>query len=169
MSGGRNKRVFLVQFIVLTLILTLTHGYGGVRKPAQPQKEWFGLRVTTVTPDIAKQLGLAKAEGVAIESVEAGSAAQDAGLRKGDVILEVNRQRIRNEDDYRKAMEKAKPVVKDVSKQGDGVGAYQQFAVFVPDAKEGEVVQVKIIEVKKNCAVGKKVEDLRIDNGHMVN
>ena len=34
------------------------------------KKEWFGLRVTTVTPEIAKQLGLAKAEGVVIEAVE---------------------------------------------------------------------------------------------------
>jgi len=49
--------------------------------------------------------------------------------------------------------------IKDVSKKGDGVGAYDNFAVFVPEAKEGETVMVKIIEVKKNCAVGKKVEE----------
>jgi len=79
------------------------------RKPAEPGKEWFGLRVTTVTPEIAKQLGLEKAEGVVIEGVETGSAAQDAGLRKGDVILELNRQRIKDENDYRNAMDKMKP------------------------------------------------------------
>jgi serine protease Do len=79
------------------------------RKPAGPGKEWFGLRVSTVTPDIAKQLGLAKAEGVVIEGVQMGSGAQDAGLRKGDVILEVNRQRIKDENDYRNAMEKITP------------------------------------------------------------
>jgi S1-C subfamily serine protease len=38
-----------------------------------------------------------------------GSVARDAGLQNGDVILEVNRQRIRNESDYRAAMEKTKP------------------------------------------------------------
>lgn len=47
--------------------------------------------------------------------------------------------------------------IKDVSKKGDGVGAYDNFAVFVPGAQEGETVTVKIIEVKKNCAVGKRV------------
>jgi serine protease Do len=78
----------------------------GEQRPARPAKEWFGLRVSMVTPDIAKQLGLAKAEGVIIEGVEMGSAAQGAGLRKGDVILEVNRQRIKDENDYRDAMEK---------------------------------------------------------------
>jgi len=48
--------------------------------------------------------------------------------------------------------------IKDVSKQGDGVGKVEDFAVFVPGVEEGEVVKVKIIEVKKNCAVGKKIE-----------
>jgi len=81
----------------------------GERKAPSVAKEWFGLRVTTVTPDIAKELGLPKAEGVVIENVEAGSVGQDAGLRTGDLILEVNRQQVRNESDYRKAMEKTKP------------------------------------------------------------
>jgi len=48
--------------------------------------------------------------------------------------------------------------IKDVSKKGDGVGKIEDFAVFVPGAVEGEVVKVKITEVKKNCAVGKLVE-----------
>jgi serine protease Do len=72
-------------------------------------KEWFGLHVAAITPDIAKELGLSRAEGVVIEEVEPGSPGQNAGLRKGDVILEVNRQRIKTGDDYQRAMEKAKP------------------------------------------------------------
>ncbi len=80
------------------------------QKPGKAERqEWFGLRVRTVTQEIAKQLGLAKAEGVVIENVEPGSVAQEAGLRQGDVILEVNRQKIRDENEYRKAMEKVKP------------------------------------------------------------
>ena len=79
------------------------------QKAPSVTKEWFGLRVTPVTPDIAKQLGLPKAEGVVIDNVEAGSAGQDAGLRRGDVILEVNRQKVRDESDYRSLMEKTKP------------------------------------------------------------
>jgi len=70
---------------------------------------WFGLRVRTLTPEMARQLGISKAEGVVIEHVEGVAVARDVGLQNGDVILEVNRQRIRNESDYRAAMEKAKP------------------------------------------------------------
>jgi serine protease Do len=79
------------------------------RKGAKPMKEWLGLRVANVTPEIANQLGLPKAEGVVIQAVEIGSAAQDAGLQKGDVILEVNRQKIKDENDYQEAMEKITP------------------------------------------------------------
>ena len=79
-------------------------------KGGQPEKrEWFGVHVTTLTPDIAKQLGLKTEEGVAIDSVESGSVADDAGLRRGDVILEVNRQKVKDEDGYSKVMENIKP------------------------------------------------------------
>jgi S1-C subfamily serine protease len=73
------------------------------------KKDWFGFRVKPITPEMAKQLGLSRAEGVIIDNVEPGSAAQEVGLRKGDVVLEVNRQRIQNESDYQKVMEKTKP------------------------------------------------------------
>jgi serine protease Do len=81
----------------------------GERGPVKPAREWFGLRVSDVTPDIAKQLGLAKTEGVVIAGVEPNSVAQGAGLKAGDIILEVNRQKILSEKDYLNAMEKAKP------------------------------------------------------------
>jgi predicted RNA-binding protein with TRAM domain len=48
--------------------------------------------------------------------------------------------------------------IRDISSQGDGVGRIDNFAVFVPGAAIGETIDVRIIEVKKNCAVGKKVE-----------
>lgn len=80
----------------------------GERGPVQPGREWFGLRVSNVTPDLAKQLGLKKTEGVVIVGVEPNSVAQRAGLKAGDIILEVNHQKVFNENDYRSVMEKAK-------------------------------------------------------------
>src|SRR4030042_53079 len=49
------------------------------RRTPSEMKEWFGLRVSPVTPEIAKKLELPRAEGVIIEDVEDGSAGQDAG------------------------------------------------------------------------------------------
>ena len=82
---------------------------GEQRGPTQPEKEWFGLRVSNLTPDIARQMGLKRTEGVVIVGAEPNSASQTAGLKAGDIILEVNRQEVFNENDYRSVMEKAKP------------------------------------------------------------
>ena len=49
--------------------------------------------------------------------------------------------------------------IKDVSRKGDGVGKIEDFAVFVPGTEKGEIVRVKIVEVRKNCAIGKKISE----------
>ena len=54
----------------------------------------FGLRAQDVTPEIAEQLGLPDNSGVLISEVQPGSPGDEAGLRRGDVIVEVNRQEI---------------------------------------------------------------------------
>ena len=55
----------------------------------------LGLTVQLVTPQIAESLGLDSTDGVVITSVEPGSPGDEAGLRRGDVILEVDRKPIR--------------------------------------------------------------------------
>jgi serine protease Do len=64
----------------------------------------FGLRVKDLSPDLAKELGLDTPGGVVIASVEPGSAADDAGLRARDVIIEVNRAAVKDVDAYQSAI-----------------------------------------------------------------
>ncbi|MDJ0852897.1 MAG: Do family serine endopeptidase [Myxococcota bacterium] len=56
----------------------------------------FGLRVQELTPALRERLGVQDAGGVVVEAVEPGGAAARAGLRPGDVLLEVDRQTIRS-------------------------------------------------------------------------
>ncbi|HXG52830.1 MAG TPA: DegQ family serine endoprotease [candidate division Zixibacteria bacterium] len=72
--------------------------------PAPKHEDILGLTVQDVTPEIAQGLGLERAQGALITAVAPGSAADDAGLRQGDVILEVDRKTIRNVSDYRQAI-----------------------------------------------------------------
>lgn len=72
------------------------------------EKGELGLAVQTVTPEMAESLGLERAQGVVITSVAAGGPADEAGLRRGDVILEIDRKPVRNLADYRKAMGETK-------------------------------------------------------------
>ena len=60
-------------------------------------------------PELAKTLGLKRADGVVISSVEPQSAAAEAGLQRGDVILEVDRKKISNAAELRKTLDQAKP------------------------------------------------------------
>jgi serine protease Do len=69
-----------------------------------PEKGELGLTVQRLTPQMAESLGLEKSDGVVVSGVEAGSAADEAGIRRGDVIMEVDRRAIRNVDEYRKAI-----------------------------------------------------------------
>ena len=72
------------------------------------KKENLGLTVQRVTPQIAESLGLDRAEGIVVSSVEPGSPGDEAGLRRGDVILEINRNRIRDLRDFRNEIAKIK-------------------------------------------------------------
>lgn len=68
------------------------------------EAEALGLMVQGVTPQIAESLGLERAEGVVVTSVKSGDPADDAGLRRGDVIVEIDRKPIRDLSDYREAI-----------------------------------------------------------------
>jgi serine protease Do len=62
-----------------------------------------GVEVRNLTPDIARQLGLPPGTmGVVIAGVEQGSAAEEAGLQEGDVIMQINRQPVRNIGDFKR-------------------------------------------------------------------
>lgn len=69
-----------------------------------PEKGELGLTVQRLTPQMAESLGVEKTEGVVVTAVEPGSAADDAGIRRGDIIVEVDRKQVRSVDDYKKAI-----------------------------------------------------------------
>ncbi len=41
-----------------------------------------------------------------------------------------------------------------VASKGDGIAKKDGFVIFVPGAKNGETVHIKIINVKRTCAEG---------------
>jgi len=64
--------------------------------PEEAGADW-GMRLGNVTPDIARQLRLPQSRtGAVVMDVDSYSAADKSGLRQGDVILEINRQPVKN-------------------------------------------------------------------------
>jgi len=62
--------------------------------------ETFGMTVQEITPEMMKYFKLPAKTGVIITDVVSGGAADDAGLRPQDIILEINRQKITSPEDY---------------------------------------------------------------------
>ena len=68
----------------------------------EPKPSKFGLSVRTITPDLADRLSIPAGKGVVVQDVKQGSFAEDVGLNRGDVILEVNKQPVNSPDDFSK-------------------------------------------------------------------
>jgi serine protease Do len=93
-------------------------------EPAKlPDNVLAALRVQALDAAMLSQFNLpAKTAGVLISSVESGTAAEAAGLQRGDVIQEVNREPIKTVEEYSKAsarVKKDEPVVLLLSRQGN--------------------------------------------------
>jgi S1-C subfamily serine protease len=88
-SGGSMGIGFAIPVnMVKSVIAAAKHGGATVRRP------WLGAKLQSVTKDIADSLGLDRPVGALVASVTKGSPAADAGLRRGDLITEIDGQTI---------------------------------------------------------------------------
>jgi serine protease Do len=92
---------------------------------------WTGLRVQQIDESMARAVGLAKPQGVIVNDVENGSPAAKAGVKVGDIILEVNGEKITSGDSIKGA---------------------------VNYAKTGDVLHLKILRDKKVLSADLKLE-----------
>ncbi|MBE9546301.1 MAG: DegQ family serine endoprotease [Proteobacteria bacterium] len=63
-------------------------------------KEYFGMTTQEITPEIAEHFGLSDTKGVIVSHVKAGSPADNAGIKSGDIILQANRVKVSSMKDY---------------------------------------------------------------------
>jgi serine protease Do len=76
-----------------------TEEAGDSREPA-PTK--LGVNVHSLTQDQADRLGITNGKGVIVTDVKPDSFADDIGLRPGMVVVQINRQQVNSEEDFRK-------------------------------------------------------------------
>ena len=67
-----------------------------------PAESKLGVTVRGVTPEMADRLSIPANKGVIVTGVKPGSFADDVNLTQGDVILEINRQPVNSEEEFRK-------------------------------------------------------------------
>jgi len=66
----------------------------------------FGITLQEITPELAQSLDLEEEKGLVISDIDQDGPAWEAGMRRGDVVLEVNRKEVASLDDFRKAIAK---------------------------------------------------------------
>ncbi len=71
---------------------------------ASSKIEDMGLRVQDITPELMQSLDLDSQDGVLVADVIFDSPANAAGVRRGDVITEINREKINNLNDFQGKM-----------------------------------------------------------------
>jgi serine protease Do len=76
--------------------------------PAEKEKSRIGMTVEEITPRLARQLGLSEESGLVVAQVESKSPAGEAGIREGDIILEIDQEPVKNFEEYRKRIARYK-------------------------------------------------------------
>jgi serine protease Do len=65
-----------------------------LRQFGHPRRGWLGVRIQSVTPELAQGLKMPKPMGALIAAVTGGGPADKAGIKRGDVVIRFNNQDI---------------------------------------------------------------------------
>lgn len=63
-------------------------------KDGRVSRGWLGVQIGDLTPEFAEALGIEDTKGALVADVTVGSPAEKAGLRRNDIILSVNGQKV---------------------------------------------------------------------------
>ena len=90
---------------------------------AAPKESKLGLTVRAVTSEMAERLDIPAGKGVIVQDIKPSSFADDVGLTRGDVILEINKQPVNSEDEFNRissSLKSGQDVVFLVRQRGSG-------------------------------------------------
>lgn len=117
-AGGQNIGFSIPINMIKTILPQLKKG--------TVERAYLGIKFQEVTKDIAESFGLDKIYGVLISEVVKNSPAEKAGLKEGDIILEVN---------------------------GKVVDEFTSFPKIIASYLPGDTVKLKIYREKKEISI----------------
>ncbi len=110
-----------------------------LREFGETRRGWLGVRIQTVTEDIADSLGLDKPMGALVADVTATGPAEKAGMKAGDVIIEFDGQKIDKMSDLPKIVART-AIGKKVSVIVLRSGKQTEIDVVLGRLKDGEKI-----------------------------
>ena len=75
---------------------------------AMEEGSYLGMTVEEITPEMVRQYGLPEKEGLIIIKVEDNSPASEAGIKQGDIIIEMDQESLKDLETYRKKIRQYK-------------------------------------------------------------
>lgn len=98
-------------------------------------EEGWGLTVVPITPELAERYQLTVKQGVVVTAATPGGAGDRAGIRPGDAIVEVNRERIADLERFRRALAKMTPGARVLVYLQRGGGRHEYLVLTAPETK----------------------------------
>ena len=94
------------QTLTVTVVLGEQPSEPSVASAGPPAEsaERFGFSVQDLTPELREQLKVPSGSGVVVSGVEEGGPAARGGIRPGDIVSEVNRERVRSVQEFTRAL-----------------------------------------------------------------
>jgi serine protease Do len=130
-GGGGNQGVgFAIPINMARSVMDQIVGHGKV------VRGYLGLYPQDVTPALAKEFGLSKPGGALVSGLKPDAPAARAGLKNGDVILELNGQAIESANDLRLRISQTAPgssVKLEISRDGKTQNMDVTLAELPPD------------------------------------
>nr|WP_243131657.1 trypsin-like peptidase domain-containing protein [Desulfallas thermosapovorans] len=105
---GINTAVAQAQGIGFAIpTSTVNDVLGELMEKGKVIRPWLGIQMQDLTPELVDYFGLASDDGVVVVGVVPQSPAASAGLRQGDVILEINEKPVKNSEQLAEEIQNA--------------------------------------------------------------
>ncbi|MGB9712860.1 MAG: DegQ family serine endoprotease [Dissulfurimicrobium sp.] len=172
-SGGPLLNIYGEVIGINTAIFSKSGGYMGIgfaipinmAKVIKDQliakgkitRGWLGVVIQDVTEDLAKSFGLKKKEGVLVADVTNGSPAEKAGIKREDVIIELNGVKINDSGELRNKIALTAPgtVVKlEIERNG------KRLSIPVTIAEQPQGIAASLTQPKLLERLGFTVQDI---------
>ena len=128
-------------------------------KFGETRRGWLGVKLQTLTPDVAEGLGMQKAHGALIADVTAGGPSEAGGVKAGDVIISFDGRAVDDSRNLRRIVAQAE-VGKEIEVKVLRDGKEQLLKVTLGRLEEGEKLAAAADNKKPDVPAVAKVDVL---------
>jgi membrane-associated protease RseP (regulator of RpoE activity) len=141
----RNSTVLVLLALLLPAAPSVDAQQGQAPRPAPDRRlslgtagSQIGVSIRELRPADVAAAKLTSQEGIVIEAVQAGSPAERAGIKSGDIILEFDRERVRGSRHFARLVQET-PAGREVQVSVNRAGTRQTLSVTPEEGRWGSL------------------------------